>query len=184
MTPAELIPLLLSAGVVGALIGGWVQLLLDTRKASREDRWRFSDERRTVYAELFRQATEWRNSVERMHDELVASKLGIRPDPPVAAPELPEAVGRLASEAQLLGSKQVVVAAVRLSGTLTQLEKTRKDLLRRGVHGVLTFKDKERLDLKLGDPRSDPVLESILGARLIVDEFAGAARDDLQLNRR
>ena len=184
MEATELVPLLLSAGVFGALVGGWIQLHLDTRKASREDRWRFADERRTVYADLFRRASTWRNSVERMHDEIVNAKLGIRTDPPVAAPELPPEISQLASEAQLLGDKKVVSTAITLDVTLAYLEKTRRDLLERGQDGVLTFRDKERLGLKSGDPGSDPVLEEIFQAKTVVNEFAGAARDDLQINRR
>lgn len=184
MQPDELVPLLLSAGVAGALIGGWVQLLLDSRKASREDRWRFADERRTVYASLFREATEWRNSVERLHGELVKVKLGTRSERPIAAPDLPPEIGQLASEAQLLGDKDVALAATKLATTLTYLEGTRKDLLDRGTDAVLTHADKKRLGLRIGEPDDDPVLASILRAKGVVNGFAEAARDDLQMNRR
>jgi hypothetical protein len=184
MDPAALVPLLLSAGVVGALIGGWVQLALDSRKASREDRWRFADERRTVYVDLFRRATAWRNSVERMHDEIIRWKLGIRSEPPLGAPDLPPEINQLASEAELLGNKAVVTAAIRLDLTLTYLDKTRKDLLLRGKDGVLTYKDKQLLGIESGTPGSDPVLEEILQAKNVVDDFVGAARQDLQMHRR
>jgi len=185
MEPESLVPFLLSAGVVGALVGAWGGIVVDRQKGWREERWRFDEIRQSTYADVFLKSSEWAVSMDRFRDELVAKKLGSRSERVFAAPELPQELPGLIRQASMLGDKHVKRACDALLSDIVALEDTRKTLLKEGVGGVVTFKDKLDWGWEIGKVTSvDPTLASIFRTSDRIRDFVDAARRDLRTHRR
>lgn len=105
---------LLGGGVAGALIGAYLGLSQQRRAFAHERETRFLDLRRERYADLLRLADAWGREVSHQRDvaQSVREGRGTTADIPTLRPTTD--IEQTAVEVDLLGSREVGRAAIRL----------------------------------------------------------------------
>jgi hypothetical protein len=175
----------LLGGVVVALVASLTALLTERWRHGREDRYRFSEEKRPLYTDLYEKAHSWWEDVNWTYFALVRTKEGqpieIRDPGPLKAVEK---LGRLFAEVGVMGDDGVATSAEALWSSLHNVELARVEFITRGVDAVMTGNKTKQLAGTREAPKwveieGDPPHNTLANAEMWLKTYKAAARKDL-----
>lgn len=181
---------LLGGGVTGAIVGGFMSLVVQRRAFDNERAARFAETRRDRYAELFAVADRMILRAERGANlpgivargdatAAMATRLAAADRADLGADRTPTEVAGLVAQIQLLGPPAVGAAAQDLASSLHELSVETTPLI--GLFNV-SLEDPDALDPALA--ASARVTAQLFGCKRARATFLAAARQDIGLTPR